>query len=115
MTPSKMTEEVPFSGPWYGTLANQILRSSGPMALITIGFAWFVMWVVWGSLQVIKDNQILIRGDIAAAGKSMATFAAQQETFNEQRQILLEKQLAILRQLCVNSSKTEAGLKACVQ
>ena len=103
------------NGPWYAVLAGTILRTSGPMALITIGFAWFVMWVVWGSLQVIKENQILIRADIAAAGTKMTAFAAQQEQFNEGRTLLLEKQLAILRQLCVNSSKTEQALKACVQ
>lgn len=114
MTPSK-PDTILTSGPWYATLANQVLRTSGPMALITIGFAWFVMWVVWGSLQVIKENQLLIRQDIANASVKMTAFAATQETFNQQRQLLLEKQLAILRQLCVNSSKTETALKACVQ
>jgi hypothetical protein len=73
------------------------------------------MWIVWGSLQTIKDTQLLIRNDIAQAGARMTAFAAQQDQFNEGRSILLEKQLAILRQLCVNSSRTEAAIKACVQ
>jgi len=85
------------------------------MALLTVAFSWFVMWIVWGSLQTIKDTQLLIRNDIAQAGARMTAFAAQQDQFNEGRSILLEKQLAILRQLCVNSSRTEAAIKACVQ
>ena len=107
------TEQL--DGPWYARLAEAILRTSGPMALLTVAFSWFVMWIVWGSLQTIKDNQHLIRQDIAQAGARMTAFAAQQEQFNEGRTILLEKQLAILRQLCVNSSRTESALKACVQ
>lgn len=103
------------SGPWYAVLANTILRTSGPMALLTVAFSWFVMWIVWGSLQTIKENQILIRADIANAGARMGAFAAQQEQFNEGRTVLLEKQLVILRQLCVNSAKNEAAIKACVQ
>jgi F0F1-type ATP synthase membrane subunit b/b' len=108
-------ESDALSGPWYAKLAESILRTSGPMALLTVAFSWFVMWIVWGSLQTIKDTQLLIRNDIAQAGARMTAFAAQQDQFNEGRSILLEKQLAILRQLCVNSSRTEAAIKACVQ
>lgn len=114
MTP-KMNDDTPLTGPWYAVLANTILRTSGPMALLTVAFSWFVMWVVWGSLQVIKDNQLLIRSDIASASVRMTAYSARQDQFNESRTELLEKQLAILRQLCVNSSRTEAALKACVQ
>lgn len=114
MTPTT-ADDSPLTGPWYAVIASTILRTSGPMALLTVAFSWFVMWVVWGSLQTIKDTQLLIRADIAAASIRMTAFSAQQEHFNEARTELLEKQLAILRQLCVNSARSETALKACVQ
>jgi len=111
----KMITESTERAPWYARLFQSVLDTAGPTALVAIATTAFLMLVVWRGLHDLDMGQDQIRADIERAHASMAAFAATQAQFNEQRQALLEKQLRILRQLCVNSAKSDIALRACVE
>jgi len=85
-----------------------ILKTSGPSVLIALILIWFMMANVSESLSVLHST-------MTAADTKMAAFAAEQRAFNARRELQLDVQLRIMRQVCANGAKNEAALKTCME
>lgn len=94
-------------------LAGTILRTSGPMALLAIALVVFLAWGVWGRLDRLDVAEAKVLSEIATANVRMQAFSATQEQQERERSILLKSQVQLLRQLCVNSAKSDAQRLAC--
>lgn len=101
--------------PWYARLAQSILATSGPMALVGLGLAFFLAYSVTARLLELRTSIEVNRTMLQQAQVEMRAFAARQSEYDRVRQELLEKQLRLLRQLCVNSSKSDVALRGCVE
>ena len=96
------------TAPWYYRLADLLVRTGGPGAIIAVLLCWYLVTSMNLQMRAIADM-------MSAANVKMAAFAASQQRYDDQRERLLDKQLAILRQMCVNSAKSETALKACLE
>lgn len=103
------------SDPWYAKLATAILNTSGPLSLIAMGLCAFLMWTVWAQLAAINGRIGDLHAQMLEAKVEMGKFAARQLAFDEQRERLLEQQMRVLRQTCVNVSRSEAAIRACTE
>ena len=96
------------NSPAYMRFAQMVLKTSGFSGLIALALCAFLMWMMSTQMKVIA-------ADIADAKVRMSGFSDQQRAWDIQRERLLEKQLGILRQVCVgvNAGKGDVALKAC--
>jgi len=108
MATNTLSDDLPGSAPVYARLIQTVLKTSGPTALIALALSAFLMWMVSGSLKAIA-------GDIAAAQVKMTAFAEKQEKVDQNRALQSERELRVLRALCVNSAKTEAAREGCYE
>jgi hypothetical protein len=102
------SESVTSASPWYYRLADLLVRTGGPGAVIAVLLCWYLVSSMNIQLRAITEM-------MTQANVKMTAFAASQQRFDDQRERLLDKQLVILRQMCVNSAKTETALKACLE
>jgi hypothetical protein len=93
----------------------EILKTNGPSVLIAIGLTGVMIWLLVFALRGIDTAIEANHQELIGAKVEMTRFAAKQNEYDRVRQELLEKQLRLLRQLCVNSSKSDVALKACVE
>jgi hypothetical protein len=101
------------TGGWIG-LIRIILTTSGPVALLAILLSAFLGYAVWGRLDRIENNQGKILGEMGGAKVSMSAFVAQHMQIENERSLLLQSQVKLLRQLCVNAAKTETQARGCL-
>jgi hypothetical protein len=101
--------------PWYVKLTTGILSTSGPITLIALAFTGFLMYLVLVQFKAVLDNQKIIQDEMAAAKVSMAGFVTAQRDYDVARQRMLELQLRILRQVCINGARDSAAMKACAE
>lgn len=94
-------------------LVRTVLTTSGPVALLAIALTVFLGYFVWDRLSVIEHNQGTILGEMNKANVEMTGFVKQHQEIEAERAILLRSQVNLLRQLCVNSARTELQTRAC--
>jgi hypothetical protein len=107
------TESRSTTGGWVGLL-RAVLTTAGPVAFLATILTGFLIMVVWGRFERIEGNQRVIMTDIAGAKVSMGAFVAQHAEIERERSILLQTQVGLLRQLCVNSAKSDYQTRACL-
>lgn len=99
----------------WGGIVRTILTTSGPVALLAIGLTVFLGHFVWNRLGTIEANQHAIMESMTKANVAMAAFVAQHNEVERERQLLMQTQIKLLRQLCVNSAKSEFQTRACME
>jgi hypothetical protein len=95
-------------------LLRTVLTTSGPVALIATILILFLSAAVWGRLTTIEANQARILEAMASANTRMAAFSERHIQIDLERSSLMNQQLRILRQVCVNSAKTDYQTRACL-
>jgi hypothetical protein len=103
------------TAPWYVKLATGILSTSGPITLIALTFSGFLMYTVLVQFQTVLANQKGIQESLHNAQVAMQAFATTQRDYDAERQRMLELQLRILRQVCINGARDSAAMKACAE
>lgn len=101
------------TGGWAGVVRT-ILTTSGPVALLAIMLSAFLGYAVWGQLERLENNDAKILSSMGEAKVSMGAFVAQHMQIESDRSLLLQSQVKLLRQLCVNAAKTEAQARGCL-
>ena len=101
--------------PWYVTLPTGILSTSGPITLIALSFSGFLMYIVLVQFQAVLANQKTIQDSMHNAQVAMWAFATTQRDYDAERQRMLELQLRLLRQVCINGARDSSAMKACVE
>jgi hypothetical protein len=106
------------NGSWLGLLRT-ILTTSGPVALLATLLCAFVMWVVYEGgnkrFDRLDASNAGLHAQMTEATQSMSAFASRATSNDTLRDALLAKQIALLRQVCVNSAKTDYQTRACLQ
>lgn len=102
------------SGPWYAQIMRTILQTSGPVALIALALVWFLMWAVTAQIAAVRQSVEVNHTEIQAAKVTMHAFAQRQIDAEQRRELQLELQLRLLRQVCINSARTESATRACL-
>jgi uncharacterized protein with beta-barrel porin domain len=100
-------------GGWPGLLRT-VLTTSGPVALLAMLLAAFLGYAVWGRLDRIEASQSVMLNEMTTARVAMTAFSQLHGEIEAQRSILLRSQIGLLRQLCVNSARTEAQVAKCL-
>lgn len=98
----------------YLSLIRTILTTSGPVALVAIGLTIFLCWVIWGRLNVIESNQKTIMSEMNSANVAMRSFVTAHTELERQRGDMMGSQIRLLRQLCVNSSRSPEQTRGCL-
>ena len=106
---------LPSDAPWYVKLTAGILSTSGPITLIALAFSAFLVYIVLVQFRTVIDNQKVIQGAMNEAQVAMRAFATTQRDYDAERQRMLELQLRILRQVCINGAKDSIAMKTCVE
>jgi hypothetical protein len=107
-------QPIPSPGGWLGLLKT-ILTTAGPVALMATVLCGFLMFAVWGRLNTLDASAAQVLSEMRAAKVTMHQFAAAQETSEQQRTALLQSQIRLLRQVCVNGAKNDYQTRACLQ
>lgn len=96
-------------------LLKSILTTAGPVALIATLLCGFLMYATWGRFDRLDASNEQLSKQMAAAGEGMRAFAERVTASDLARDQLLAKQIAVLRQMCINSARTELQTRACLQ
>jgi len=96
-------------------LFKTILTTAGPVALIATLLCGFLMYAVWGRFDRLDASNEQLGKQMASAGEGMRAFAEKTMLNDKIRDDLLASQIKILRQMCINSARTELQTRACLQ
>jgi hypothetical protein len=107
--------DLDVNAPWYVKTITSVLYNSGPITLIALAFSGFLMYIVLVQFKTVIDNQKLIQDEMVAAKVEMRGFVLSQRDYDASRQRMLELQLRILRQVCINGARDSAAMKACAE
>lgn len=100
-------------GGWIGVLAA-VLKTSGPAAVIAILLVLYLTGDQSKKLDAIVGTQNTIMGKLSSAQIEMTKFAATHMEEDRTKNALLASQIALLRQLCVNTAKTPEQTRGCL-
>lgn len=96
-------------------LLKQILTTAGPVALIATLLCAFLMYAVWGRFDRLDASNQRLLAEMQQANSMMGAFAQRSDQADRLRDNLLAAQVKLLRQLCVNSAKSDFQTRACLQ
>jgi len=96
-------------------LLKSILTTAGPVALIATLLCGFLMYATWGRFDRLDASNEQLGKQMASAGEGMRAFAEKTTLNDKIRDDLLASQIKILRQMCINSARTELQTRACLQ
>ena len=95
------------------SMGRSVLRDSGTTGFLAVVLAIFLMVVVWFRFNTVESNQAKILDAMGSANVAMSKFAAQHAEIENQRSVLLQSQINLLRLLCQNSAKNEFQQAKC--
>lgn len=102
------------SGGWLSAL-REILKTSGPIALIALLLIWFLMTSVNQSLSSVHDEITETKKQMQKAEVNMEAFVARQQTMDQIKIDQNNLMLRILRQMCVNTAEGPVARNGCYE
>lgn len=97
----------------YARIVQTILTTSGPVALIALALAGFLMWTVEARLSHLDVAIELTQKEIQEAKITMHAFVERQMELDRQIALQIDKLIRINQQSCLNNAKTSVAIKGC--